>query len=77
MHAEALEALDRLNRGLIDAWKNADSAGDAFNRMGQVAVDAPCEVVRGSALPKGFCSSLERDAVERANIGRLGIEVHI
>ena len=40
VQAEALDALDGVNRGLIDAWRNADSAGDAFDRMGKVAVDA-------------------------------------
>lgn len=37
---QALDALDGLNSGLIDAWKNADNAGDAFANMGRVAVDA-------------------------------------
>lgn len=37
---EALDALDGMNKGLMDAWKNADSAGDALRRMGSVGVDA-------------------------------------
>lgn len=40
MQGQALDALDGVNRGLIDAWRNADNAGDAFRRMGDVAVDA-------------------------------------
>ena len=41
----ALDALDGMNKGLRDACKNADSAGDAFKRMGDVAVDALGRVV--------------------------------
>ncbi|WP_332657368.1 hypothetical protein [Brevundimonas sp.] len=41
----ALDALDGLNAGLRDAWKNAESAGDAFEAMGDVAVDALGRVV--------------------------------
>lgn len=37
---DALQALDGMNSGLIDAWKNATSLGDAFERTGSVAVDA-------------------------------------
>ncbi|WGM45234.1 hypothetical protein KOAAANKH_00095 [Brevundimonas sp. NIBR10] len=37
---QALDALDNLNGGLIDAWRNADNAGEAFSNMGRVAVDA-------------------------------------
>lgn len=40
LQQEALDAVDGMNKGLMDAWKNATSAGDALNRMGQVGVDA-------------------------------------
>ncbi|PZT99837.1 MAG: hypothetical protein DI624_03975 [Brevundimonas sp.] len=40
LEAKAIEALDGVNKGLIDAWSNATSAGDAFNRMGAVGVSA-------------------------------------
>lgn len=42
---EVLSALDGVSRGLIDAWRNAESAGDAFSRMGDVAVDALSRIV--------------------------------
>ncbi|MBU1348195.1 MAG: hypothetical protein KKA16_14745 [Alphaproteobacteria bacterium] len=42
---EALDALDGVNKGLIDAWRNAKSAGDAFTAMGDVAVNALSQVV--------------------------------
>lgn len=45
MQGEALDALDGLNEGLRDAWKNAENAGDAFAAMGDVAVDALGRVV--------------------------------
>lgn len=45
LQGEALDALDGVNAGLRDAWKNAESAGDAFKRMGDVAVDALGRVV--------------------------------
>ena len=45
MDGEVLSALDGVSRGLIDAWRNAESAGDAFSRMGDVAVDALSRVV--------------------------------
>lgn len=45
LQGEALDALDGLNEGLRDAWKNAESAGDAFAAMGDVAVDALGRVV--------------------------------
>ncbi|HZV85403.1 MAG TPA: hypothetical protein VFF48_10505, partial [Brevundimonas sp.] len=41
----ALDALDGLNQGLRDAWKNAENAGDAFAAMGDVAVDVLGRVV--------------------------------
>ena len=37
---DALDALDGLNSGLVDAFKNAQGAGDAFRRMGDAGVDA-------------------------------------
>lgn len=37
---EALDALDGLNSGLVDAFKNAQGAGDALRRMGDAGVDA-------------------------------------
>ncbi len=40
VQGEALSALDGMNKGLIDAWANAESASDALDRMGQVGVDA-------------------------------------
>ena len=40
LQEESLDALDGMNKGLIDAWKNATSAGDALNRMGAVGVSA-------------------------------------
>lgn len=40
LQGEALDALDGMNKGLIDAWSNATSAGDALNRMGAVGVSA-------------------------------------
>lgn len=45
LQQETLDALDSVNGGLIDAWRNAESAGDAFARMGDVAVDALNRVV--------------------------------
>lgn len=45
VQGQALDALDGVNSGLIEAWRNADSAGDAFKRMGDVAVDALSRVV--------------------------------
>ena len=45
VQGQALDALDGLNAGLRDAWRNADSAGDAFKRMGDVAVDALGQVL--------------------------------
>lgn len=45
MQGEALDALDGLNDGLRDAFKNAESAGDAFEAMGDAAVDALSRVV--------------------------------
>lgn len=40
LQGEALDALDGVNKGLIDTYKNAESAGDALNRMGAVGVNA-------------------------------------
>lgn len=40
LHGEALDALDGMNKGLMDAWKNADGAGDALMRMGRAGIDA-------------------------------------
>lgn len=40
LEGRALDAMDGLNEGLRDAWSNAENAGDAFARMGQVGVDA-------------------------------------
>jgi len=40
LQGEALDALDGMNKGLMDAWKNAEGAGDALNRMGRVGIDA-------------------------------------
>lgn len=40
LQGEALDALDGVNAGLRDAWRNAESAGDALKRMGDVGVDA-------------------------------------
>lgn len=40
LQGEALDALDGMNKGLMDAWKNADSAGDALSRMGRAGIDA-------------------------------------
>lgn len=40
LQEESLDALDGMNKGLIDAWSNATSAGDALNRMGAVGVSA-------------------------------------
>lgn len=37
---DALDALDGLNSGLVDAFKNAQGAGDALRRMGDAGVDA-------------------------------------
>jgi len=45
IQGEALDALDGMNAGLRDAWKNAENAGDAFKAMGEVAVDALGRVV--------------------------------
>lgn len=45
LQGEALDALDSLNEGLRDAWKNAENAGDAFKAMADVAVDALGRVV--------------------------------
>ena len=45
LQGQALDALDGVNAGLRDAWKNAESAGDAFKRMGDVAVDALGQVL--------------------------------
>lgn len=45
LQQETLDALDSVNGGLIDAWRNAESAGDAFARMGDVAVNALNRVV--------------------------------
>lgn len=45
MQGEALDALDGMNAGLREAWKNAENAGDAFAAMGDVAVDALGRVV--------------------------------
>ena len=47
LQGEALDALDGVNRGLIEAWRNAENAGDAFKAMGDVAVDALNRVVDG------------------------------
>lgn len=44
---KALDALDGVNAGLRDAWRNADGAGDALRRMGDVAVDALSRVADG------------------------------
>lgn len=41
---EALDALDGMNKGLMDAWKNATGAGDALNRMGRVGVNALSQI---------------------------------
>lgn len=40
LQGEALDALDGMNKGLMDAWKNAEGAGDALNRMGRAGIDA-------------------------------------
>ncbi|ANC52424.1 hypothetical protein A4249_01245 [Brevundimonas sp. GW460-12-10-14-LB2] len=40
LQGEALDALDGMNKGLMDAWKNADGAGDALSRMGRAGIDA-------------------------------------
>ncbi|WP_292045864.1 MULTISPECIES: hypothetical protein [unclassified Brevundimonas] len=40
LQGEALDALDGMNKGLMDAWKNADGAGDALMRMGRAGIDA-------------------------------------
>ena len=40
LQGQTLDALDGVNRGLIDAWRNAEGAGDAFRKMGDVAVEA-------------------------------------
>ncbi|WP_167544787.1 hypothetical protein [Brevundimonas vesicularis] len=40
LQGEALDALDGMNKGLLDAWKNAEGAGDALNRMGRAGIDA-------------------------------------
>lgn len=40
LQGQAIDALDGVNAGLIDTWRNADNAGDALARMGQVGVDA-------------------------------------
>lgn len=45
VQGEAIGALDGVNAGLREAWRNADSAGDAFKRMGDVAVDALGQIV--------------------------------
>jgi hypothetical protein len=45
MQGETLDALDDLNRGLIDAVKNAESFGEAMSNMGDVAVNALMRVV--------------------------------
>lgn len=45
LQGNALSALDGMNAGLRDAWKNAENAGDAFKAMGDVAVDALNRVV--------------------------------
>jgi hypothetical protein len=42
---ETLDALDGLNRGLIDALKNTERAEDAFKAFGDVAVDALGQIV--------------------------------
>ena len=44
VQTEALNALNGLNRGLIDATTNADSAGDAMKRMGAAGVSAMARV---------------------------------
>lgn len=44
---KALDALDGVNAGLRDAWRNADGAGNALRRMGDVAVDALSRVADG------------------------------
>lgn len=44
LQGQALDALDGVNAGLIDAWRNADSAGDALMRMGQAGVDALSQI---------------------------------
>lgn len=40
LQGEALDALDGMNKGLMDAWKNAEGAGDALSRMGRAGIDA-------------------------------------
>lgn len=40
LQGAALNALDGLNGGLIDAFRNAENAGDALERMGRAGVDA-------------------------------------
>ncbi|PZU71651.1 MAG: hypothetical protein DI531_15415 [Brevundimonas sp.] len=40
LQGKAIDALDGVNKGLIDAWSNAKGAGDALNRMGAVGVNA-------------------------------------
>lgn len=45
MQGETLNALDDLNRGLIDAVRNAESFGEAMANMGDVAVNALMRVV--------------------------------
>lgn len=45
MQGETLNTLDDLNRGLIDAVRNAESFGEAMANMGDVAVNALMRVV--------------------------------
>lgn len=40
LQGEALDALDGMNKGLMDAWKNAEGAGNALSRMGRAGIDA-------------------------------------
>lgn len=40
LEGRTLDALNGLNDGLRDIWKNADSASDAWRRFGDVAADA-------------------------------------
>ena len=40
LQGEALDALDGMNEGLMDAWRNAEGAGDALSRMGRAGIDA-------------------------------------
>lgn len=44
LQGEALDALDGMNKGLMDAWKNAEGAGNALSRMGRAGLDALSQI---------------------------------